>query len=95
MLEDTTTYVPAIVRSIFAFWAVFMQLAYPVPVFTGIVIGIAQGILSQSTPALIGIDLFYPPGWLTYLCERFLNKKDAVEVDRRRRQEDDEQVAAA
>jgi len=86
MLEDTTTYVPQIVRSVLAFWYVFMQLAYPVPVFTGLCIGLAQGLLAQSTPAFIGYDLFFPPQWLTSVCEKFLNKKAAVEVDRRRRQ---------
>ena len=70
-----------VVSSILAFWSVFMLLAYTVPVFYGIVIGLAQGLLAMSTPALIGIDLFYPPGWLTWFCEKFLNPRNAVEVD--------------
>ena len=81
LLEDTPTYVNKVVSSILAFWSVFMLLAYTVPVFYGIVIGLAQGLLAMSTPALIGIDLFYPPGWLTWFCEKFLNPRNAVEVD--------------
>ena len=46
LLEDTTTYVPSIIRSILACWYCFMQLAYPIPVFSGLVIGLAQGLLS-------------------------------------------------
>ena len=61
MLEDTTTYVPSAVRSILAVWYVFMQLSDPIPTFVGLLIGICHGILAQSTPAIIGIDLFYPP----------------------------------
>ena len=61
MLEDSQTYVPQVVRSVLAFWYVFMQLAYPVPVFAGMCIGLAQGLLAQSTPSLIGFDLFFPP----------------------------------
>ena len=47
-------------------------------------------MLAQSTPALLGFDLFYPPEWLTYLCEKFLNPRTAVEVDNRRRRSDQE-----
>jgi hypothetical protein len=78
MLEDTQTYVPQVVSSIFAVWYVFMQLANPIPVFAGLVIGLIQGILAQSTPAFIGYDVFHSPQWLTYVCERFLNKANAV-----------------
>ena len=85
MLEDTKTYVPPLVTSILTFWYVFMQLSNPVPCFTGVCIGLVQGVLSMSTPALIGFDFFHPPALLTYLCEKFLNKRAAVEVDRRRR----------
>lgn len=95
LLEDTDTYVNKVVRSILAFWCVFMLLAYAAPVFIGTCIGIAQGLLAQSTPALIGIDLFYPPGWLTFICEKFFNPRNAVEVDKRRRDQEDQEAAAA
>ena len=41
LLEDTATYVNKAVSSILAFWCVFMFLAYTIPVFYGIVIGLA------------------------------------------------------
>ena len=88
LLEDSATYVPQVIRNILSVWYVFMQLAYPIQVIYGVFIGIAQGLLAQSTPAFIGFDLFYPPQWLTYLCERFLNPKRAVEVDQRNRRRD-------
>jgi len=90
MLEDTQTYVPAVVRNILTVWYVYMQLSNPIPTFAGLVIGLGHGVLAQSTPALIGYDLFYPPDWLTFMCEKLLNPKTAVEVDQRRRLSDQE-----
>ena len=85
MLEATETYVPPIIRNILLFLYVFMQLYNAVLVFTGICIGLMQGLQAMYIPAAIGIDFWYPPEWLTYLCERYLNRQSAVEVDRRGR----------
>ena len=93
MLEDTITYVNKTVSSILAVYMVFMLLVSPAPVFYGVCIGFAQGLLAMSTPAIIGVDLFYPPGWLTFLCEKFLNPRNAVEVDQRRRNIDNLEAA--
>ena len=73
MLEDTASYVPEIIKNILMFWYVFMQLSAPYSTFVGVVIGLMLGMLSISTPRMIGFDLFFPPSWLIWLCERFLN----------------------
>ncbi len=45
------------------------------------------GMLAKATPGLIGFDFFYPPGWLTWICEKCFNKAEAAKVDSRRRVE--------
>ena len=40
---------------------------------------------AKATPGLIGYDLFFTPGWLTWICETCFNKAVAAQVDSRRR----------
>ena len=85
MLEDTETYVPKMIRNIISFWYVFNQLSQPYPTFIGLLIGLLYGMAARATPGLIGYDFFFPPAWLTSICETCFNKAVAAQVDARRR----------
>ena len=87
MLEDTETYVPKIIRNILSFWYVFNQLSQPYQSFVGLIIGLLYGMAAKATPGLIGYDLFFPPEWLTWVCEKCFNKAVATKIDARRRED--------
>ena len=77
-LEDSVTYVPDIISNLLLVWTVYMLLAYPLPTFYGLGIGMIHSILAKTTPTILGTDLFFPPYLFTVACEFFFNPEDVV-----------------